>query len=230
MILKLSKKHSTLREKATWQNYSPSLCIRKAFLQLSEQNAIFMLVTPSRFYLELPGNKFFPIFVATPRKSFTACSEEVINSCRADQEWNSVPFVPLRLLFAVPTQGKVNSKIQLPYPLTQMLLKPSLRTMLAFRLLSELSSVLKIAVSPLDWFARNVWMKKCCNLTAFWQNRSPLLLFFWNPYCLSLSSLWQDTQFHPKSKLSSLYQKLMEDAEVGFQMTRLFRWCDYPNG
>lgn len=54
-----------------WPNHSPCLCIRKTFLQLSEQNAIFVLVTPSRFYLEVQG-KFFPIFAATPRKSFTA--------------------------------------------------------------------------------------------------------------------------------------------------------------
>lgn len=83
----------------------------------------------------------------TPRKASTPSNEEVINLYEGDQEWNSVPFVPLRLLFAIPTQGKVNSKIQSRFPLTQTLLKASPRTMAAFRLLSGLNSALKIAMS-----------------------------------------------------------------------------------
>lgn len=53
-----------------WPNYSPWLCIRKTFLQLSEQNAIFVLVTPSRFYLELHGNNFFPNLCSYTKKIF----------------------------------------------------------------------------------------------------------------------------------------------------------------
>lgn len=53
----------------------------------------------------------------------------------------------IRVLFAIPTQQKVNSKIQFLFRLTQMLLKASLRTMVVFKLLSEFNSSFIIAAS-----------------------------------------------------------------------------------